>query len=74
MTCFVSCNARRVRQHVNNVRNGGYGNPLERPIDLVIAEVENRYVSTVAAKMEYGVGGNDVDDRKQPFARRGLLK
>jgi N-methylhydantoinase B/oxoprolinase/acetone carboxylase alpha subunit len=66
MTCIVTCNARRVRQYVNNVRNGGYGNPLERPVDLVIADVENRYVSTVAAKKQYGVGDTNVDDRKQP--------
>jgi N-methylhydantoinase B len=42
----------------------GYGNPLERPVDLVIADVENGYVSTVAAKKQYGVGDANVD-RKQ---------
>jgi N-methylhydantoinase B len=34
----------------------GYGNPLERPVELVIADIENGYVSTEAAKKQYGMG------------------
>ncbi len=34
---------------------GGYGNPFERDIELIRQDVENGYVSPVAAEKEYGV-------------------
>ncbi len=34
---------------------GGYGNPLQRSVDLVLNDVVNGYVSLEAAEREYGV-------------------
>lgn len=34
---------------------GGYGNPFDRPIELVVDDVRNGYVSVEAAKHHYGV-------------------
>jgi N-methylhydantoinase B len=34
---------------------GGYGDPLERELDLVLADVRNEYVSVQQARDEYGV-------------------
>ncbi|MQB02509.1 MAG: hydantoinase B/oxoprolinase family protein, partial [Actinobacteria bacterium] len=34
---------------------GGYGNPLERDLDAVLEDVNNRYVSPQAARESYGV-------------------
>jgi N-methylhydantoinase B len=34
---------------------GGYGNPFQRPVDLVLNDVVNGYVSLEAAEREYGV-------------------
>jgi N-methylhydantoinase B len=39
---------------------GGYGNPLERDIDIVVNDVKQGYVSLKSAKKDYGV----VIDRK----------
>lgn len=34
---------------------GGFGDPLERPVKMVLADVVNEYVSIEAARREYGV-------------------
>ena len=41
------------RQHAGG--GGGYGDPLERPADLVAAEVRNGFISAAAATRDYGV-------------------
>lgn len=38
-----------------NPGGGGYGNPFERPIPMVVSDVRNGLVSLEAAKLEYGV-------------------
>lgn len=37
---------------------GGYGNPLKRPIEKVVSDVKNGYISVAQAKEKYGV---DID-------------
>jgi N-methylhydantoinase B len=34
---------------------GGWGNPFDRPIDLVLEDVENLKISREAAKQLYGI-------------------
>jgi N-methylhydantoinase B len=34
---------------------GGYGNPFQRPVEMVFNDVVNGYVSLEAAEREYGV-------------------
>lgn len=46
------------RVSTTNPGGGGWGNPLMRPIDQVVYDVRNGYVSVEAAAAEYGV---DVD-------------
>jgi N-methylhydantoinase B len=43
------------RLQLNPPGGGGYGDPLERPPEQVLADVVNGYVSLEAAKNEYGV-------------------
>jgi N-methylhydantoinase B len=49
---------------------GGYGDPLSRPVDEVLADVREGYVSQAAARDSYGVavrnrnGGWEVDDEE----------
>src|SRR5262249_16510556 len=38
-----------------NPGGGGYGNPYERPVEKVVADVRNGLVSFPAAKEDYGV-------------------
>ncbi len=38
-----------------NPGGGGYGNPYERPIEMVIEDVRNGLVSIRGAKEDYGV-------------------
>ena len=38
-----------------NPGGGGYGNPLERPIEKVILDVKNGLVSRKGAQEDYGV-------------------
>jgi len=40
---------------LNPPGGGGYGNPFQRPVDLVLNDVINGYVSIEAAEREYGV-------------------
>jgi N-methylhydantoinase B len=44
-----------------NPGGGGYGNPLERPIEKVVSDVKNRLVSIRGAKEDYGVVIRDVE-------------
>jgi N-methylhydantoinase B len=43
------------RVQLNPPGGGGYGNPFQRPGDLVLNDVVNGYVSLEAAEREYGV-------------------
>jgi N-methylhydantoinase B len=43
------------RVQLNLPGGGGYGDPLQRPIELVLNDVVNGYVSLDAAAREYGV-------------------
>ena len=43
------------RVQLNPPGGGGYGNPFQRPVDLVLNDVVNGYVSLEAAEREYGV-------------------
>ncbi len=43
------------RVQLNPPGGGGYGNPFQRPVDLVLNDVINGYVSLEAAEREYGV-------------------
>jgi len=43
------------RVQLNLPGGGGYGNPFQRPVELVLTDVVNGYVSLEAAKLEYGV-------------------
>ena len=57
---------------------GGWGNPLERPIDLVRADVVADYVSVEAARDQYGVvftpGTFDVDAAATTALRAELTR
>jgi N-methylhydantoinase B len=50
---------------IHSAGAGGYGDPLERPPELVMADVLDGYVSEEAAKRDYGVvlqpGGSAID-------------
>lgn len=41
--------------NLNPAGGGGYGNPFERPIELVLNDVVNGYVSIEGAERDYGV-------------------
>ena len=43
------------RVQLNPAGGGGYGNPLLRPVEMVLSDVVNGYVSLEAAEREYGV-------------------
>jgi len=53
---------------------GGYGDPLARPLERVLADVREGYVSAEAAARDYGVvlaaDGNDVDAAATQRRRR----
>ena len=38
-----------------NPGGGGYGNPLERPIEKIVGDVKNGLVSIAGAREDYGV-------------------
>lgn len=38
-----------------NPGGGGYGDPMDRPVDLVVSDVKNKLVSVKGAKEDYGV-------------------
>ena len=43
------------RVQLNLPGGGGYGNPVQRPVELVLNDVINGYVSIEAAEREYRV-------------------
>ena len=47
--------ARDARVQLNLPGGGGYGNPFRRPVERVLDDVVNGYVSLEAAEREYGV-------------------
>ena len=53
------------RVQLNLPGGGGYGNPLQRPAELVLNDVINGYVSLEAAKCEYGVIIHYLGDQNQ---------
>jgi len=56
---------------------GGYGNPLERPVEAVVEDVENGYVSPESAAADYGVVLDPVSgavDRQATRTRRAGLR
>lgn len=44
-----------VRLSIRSPGGGGFGNPLERPVELVVRDVEDGLVSHEAAESDYGV-------------------
>jgi N-methylhydantoinase B len=55
---------------------GGFGDPLERPVEAVLADVRSGYVSVSAAESEFGVvvrqeGRTLAVELSQTLARRG---
>ena len=42
---------------------GGYGEPLERPVEQVIEDIKDDYVSIAAAEASYGVALREIDRR-----------
>ena len=44
-----------------NPGGGGYGNPLERPIEKVLLDVKNGLVSIKGAQEDYGVVFNEEE-------------
>ncbi len=43
------------RVELNPAGGGGYGNPFQRAVEMVLRDVVNGYVSLEAAEREYGV-------------------
>src|SRR5579859_672677 len=43
------------RVQLNPPGGGGYGDPLQRPLELVLSDVINGYISLAAAEQDYGV-------------------
>jgi N-methylhydantoinase B len=53
------------RVQLNLPGGGGYGNPFQRPVELVLNDVINGYVSLEAAEREYGVIIRYLGDQNQ---------
>ncbi len=56
---------------------GGYGDPLERPAERVLADVRERFVSPAAAEREYGVvftGDGSAVDESATAKKRATLR
>jgi N-methylhydantoinase B len=53
---------------------GGYGDPRERPVELVLADVKNGMISVAAAREDYGVCINpdslSIDEKRTAELRR----
>lgn len=58
---------------------GGYGSPRERPVDQVLADVQDEYISLESARGDYGVvihekeRGNYIVDYEETQKTRGQL-
>lgn len=57
-----------------NPGGGGYGNPLERPIESVVSDVRNGLVSIEGAREDYGVVIADVKTLAVDLAATGRLR
>ena len=57
-----------------NPGGGGYGNPFERPIEKVVADVKNRLVSIAGARNDYGVVIRDVASLAVDHAATQMLR
>jgi N-methylhydantoinase B len=53
------------RVQLNLPGGGGYGNPFQRPVELVLNDVVNGYVSLEAAERQYGVVIRYVGSQEQ---------
>ena len=54
----------RVRMHTAG--GGGYGDPRQRPVELVQRDVRRGLVSRESARADYGVVFNDEDTASRP--------
>ena len=63
-----------VRRHQRVAGGGGYGNPLERPIDRVVWDVRNGRVSLEGARRDYGVVSKDGETREVDMAATKRLR
>ena len=57
-----------------NPGGGGYGNPLERPIEKVVSDVRNGLVSLEGAREDYGVVIKSVETLEVDFAASARLR
>jgi N-methylhydantoinase B len=57
-----------------NPGGGGYGNPMERPIEMVVADVRNDLVSIKGAKEDYGVVFKDEEKLQVDMAATAKLR
>ena len=46
---------------------GGYGDPLERPVERVLEDVKDEYVTLPGARAQYGVVIQEIDRRRLRF-------
>jgi N-methylhydantoinase B len=57
---------------------GGYGEPLERDPQMVLADVRNGYISLEAARADYGVAVNPIqwaiDEGETARLREGIAR
>jgi len=57
-----------------NPGGGGYGNPMERPIAMVVSDVRNKLVSIKGAKEDYGVVFKDEKKLQVDMAATAKLR
>jgi N-methylhydantoinase B len=57
-----------------NPGGGGYGNPLERPIESVVSDVRNGLVSIEGAREDYGVVIADAKTLAVDLTATGRLR
>jgi N-methylhydantoinase B len=57
-----------------NPGGGGYGNPLERPIDKIVRDVKNGLVSMAGARDDYGVVITDAKTLAVDMAETNKLR
>ncbi len=46
---------------------GGFGHPLERPIEAVLEDIKNDYVTIGTARSQYGVVVEEIDQRRLEY-------
>ena len=46
---------------------GGFGDPLERPIEAVLEDIQDDYVTIAAARSQYGVVVQEIDRRRLEY-------